>query len=58
MRRIKSQVGKYALGATHPESTGAYPSLWKAEIQKILRTLGVCGSHFGVVQFLNYLRPI
>ena len=63
MRRINSEVGKCALGATdarerHPRSTGAYPILWKTEIQKILRALGVCVFHSGVPQFLNYPRAI
>lgn len=54
MRRIKSEVSKCALGATHPWSTGVYLPLWKTEIQEILGAFGVCISNLGVVQFLNY----
>ena len=59
VRRIESKISEYALGANHhPGHTGAYPIMWKMEIQRILGTVGVRDCCFRALYFLNYLRGI
>ena len=46
MKICKRAPGANYLQERHPGSTGAFPILWKMEIQRILGIFDVCGYHF------------